>query len=192
MPRVSASVTAGLASPLHADLEFNTPEWQLAVRAATDKHVALEVFFDQWRQAEATVASGGRFSGIGGLTGTYDAIRYGTEFTVRTVGFNALLSQSFGRVSVSGGGGPGFLVLRRVSWLKYQNCRVNQPDACVNGRSSHADGSFSIQGVAGSEITITTRTPTIAVVTRFQFILPVRDPGSGHTSLLAGLRVGLR
>jgi hypothetical protein len=47
--RITVSGAGGIAFPLHGDLDFKAPEWQIAVRAAVSRHFLLEGFFDEWR-----------------------------------------------------------------------------------------------------------------------------------------------
>jgi hypothetical protein len=82
--KLSIAAGAGVVTPFHGDLDFTTPGWELSLRGAIAKHVALEGFIEQWQRRQR-----------------------GTAFKMRTVGFNALATGGSRRVTVSGGGGIG-------------------------------------------------------------------------------------
>lgn len=189
--RISASVAAGIAKPVHSDLRFTAREWQLAVRARVARYVVMEVFMDEWRHSDEQVFRNVPLTGpdgpIGSL-GRIDELRDTTVHTTDVIGWNTLLQGQIGRVSIFAGGGPSYMVLRRVSTATVTGCTAIRPSLCDGSRSSHTGSAFSVQPVGGLEVAITSR---VAAFGQFQFPMPIDDPGSGHASTTGGVRVRL-
>ena len=184
-PSVAVSAGAGMAFPLHGDFDFTAPEWQLAIRAAAAQHFVLEGFFDEWRHASEEVRLGVPLLGPTGPIGQIGRLEQRTEWSARTVGFNLLGRGSTERVSVTGGGGIGYMTLRRVSTDTVSDCVASVPGVCQNRESEFSNSSFSFQTVAGVDVFITSR---VAAYAQFQSITPSEDAGSTHLSVIGGMR----
>ena len=96
-----------------------------------------------------------------------------TNFRMRTFGFNALATGGSRRVTISGGGGIGaFAYERRAS----------------TGNVFTSEG-FTVQGVADLGVAVA---PRVQVFGRYLLVLPIRDPGFGHGTVMGGARIVLR
>jgi hypothetical protein len=185
-PSVAASAAAGMAFPLHGDFDFNAPEWQLAVRAAASRHFVLEGFFHEWRHSTERTLIGIAVQGPQGVIGHIGRFEQRTEHTTRTMGFNALARGFAGSASFTGGGGAGYTTFLRRFTETISDCESSVPGVCQNRESRFSNGSFSLQGLAGVDVAITSR---IAAFGQFQAVMPVNDFGSMHLSVTAGGRV---
>jgi hypothetical protein len=166
--RITLSGAGGIALPLHGDFDFNAPEWQLAVRATVSRHFLLEGFFDQWRKK--TQERGARFESS-------------TTYAVKTAGVNWLARGFIDRVAITGGGGFGFLVYDRRFAQSATDC---QPTSCQAFDNRFSSQSFTVQGLIGLEVPITS---FVSAVGQYQFVTPIEDVGFSHSSVTGGVRV---
>lgn len=185
-PSVALSAGAGMAFPLHGDFDFNAPEWQLAIRAAVSPHLVLEGFFDQWRHTDEEVRLGITLLGPDGVIGHAGRLEQRTEFTTRTVGFNALARGSLDRARFTGGGGIGYLTFHRRFTATVSDCESSVPTACQDTENTFSNGAFSVQGVAGVDVFVTSR---VAAFGQFQSVIPIDDPSVTHLSVSGGVRL---
>ena len=177
-PRLTVGVGAGVADPFHGDFDFTAPTWQASVRGHTARHFVVEGFLSGWQHNESE--SFGLANGTG-------RIEQETKRTIRVVGVN-FLARSTGRVSVYGGGGPGYWLHERRFTQTPSGCDPSsgQPCGTVNTFNSAA---FSVQGTAGVDAALTSR---IIAYGQYQIALPVEDVGIGHSAFTAGIRIALR
>ena len=184
--RFTLAAGAGQATPFHGDLEFKAASWEVSARGQAARHFALEGFASEWRHASEAVRFG--LPGIGG-DGSVGQLTQQTRYTVRTFGLNALPTISFGRVTLTGGGGGGVMIFSRRFEQSVSACRVAGSLACSNLVNRHASSSLTVQGVAGLDVRLA---PRLAAFADYRLVFPVDDPGSGHAALAAGVRVGIR
>jgi hypothetical protein len=169
--RITASGAAGIALPLHADLDFNAPEWQIAVRGTVSRHFLLEGFFEAWRhRAEDPRTTAARR----------------TTYTMKTVGVNWLARGFVGRAAITGGGGIGFMHYDRRFEQIVGDCQPSTPASCQIFENRFNSQSFTFQGVAGLEVPIVSR---ISAFGQYQFVAPIEDVGFSHSSVTGGVRV---
>jgi hypothetical protein len=187
-PQLAASVAAGVANPLHGDLDFNALAWQVAVRGPLSQHVLLEGFFDAWRHTTDLDFPGGLLQGPQGVIGQYGGIAQRTVYFTYTVGLNVLARGEVGRLSITGGGGPGFLSYERTFTQTFSDCQSTVPQACQTFQNRHTSRGFGVQGGVSADVALADR---VAVFGQFQLAAPVEDFGSAHVSLMGGLRVAL-
>ena len=184
--RLSASVAAGLAAPMHADLGFTAPEWQVAVRARISRHVSMEVFFDEWKRGEESTLLDVSFQGS--VVGGAQQIRSQTVYTSRLAGWNTLVHGGTRRLTIFGGGGPGFVTFTRRFTQTLTGCTASDPRACNDFSNTHRSSSFAAQLLGGAEFALSSH---LAAFGQLQVAVPFQDPGSSHTSTTAGVRVRL-
>ena len=187
-PRLSTSIAAGLAVPWHADFDFNAPEWQVAVRGTVSPRFLLEGFFDKWRHSSEGTFPGGLLQGPSGTIGSYGRVMQRTVHVTRAVGFNALFRGSIGRVSLTGGGGPGYLAYRRTFSQELTDCQASVARVCDGVENRWTSGGFSVQGLAGAEAPVWSRVSAFAQI---KITARVSDLAGSHTTASGGVRVAI-
>lgn len=191
-PRLQIGAAAGVAFPVHGDFDFEPAEWQVGLRGAVSPLVVVEGFLGRWRETIESEIPGGNLFGPSGNIGTFSGGITRRSHTVTTVGLNALIRGATGRVTITAGGGPGFWVYRRTFDQDLFDCSAPAPPICDSTGTSSSQGRFSVQGVAHVDVALTTRRPGLAAFGQVQFTTPVSAADAAHTSLLGGIRVGLR
>src|SRR5262245_19883858 len=80
-PRLPLGGAGGVSNPLHGDLQFLAPSWDVGVRGRVAPAVAIEGFMSRWRHTTESVRVGVPISGPSGLLGRVEevAIASGTE-----------------------------------------------------------------------------------------------------------------
>lgn len=187
-PKLAVSVAAGVAVPVHGDFNFNAREWQVAVRREVSPHFLVEGFFDQWRRSFDD-QFGEEFGQDPSSGLTFTSVAQQTTHVTSSVGVSALLRGSVGRLTVTGGGGPGYLLYQRKFRQDLANCQAIDPQLCQPHQNTWRSDGFSLHGVVGADIRLTDH---FSVLGQFKFTGPVRDFGSAHSSVTAGVRVGIR
>jgi hypothetical protein len=169
--RITVSGAGGIAFPLHGDLDFKAPEWQIAVRAAVSRHFLLEGFFDEWRKKSQNA----------GLS-----FESNTTYTMRTVGVNWLARGFIDRAAFTGGGGIGFMHYDRLFEQSVRGCQSPTPASCQALENRFNSQSFTFQAVAGVEVPIAS---VISAFGQYQFVAPIEDVGFSHSSVTGGVRI---
>ena len=181
---VSVGAGAGLATPFHGDLGFTAAAWQADVRVDTAKHVGFAVFFEEWRHREEDVFTGQPISGPTGLLGRAGRITARTGHRTRVLGWSLLARGTASRVTLSGGGGVSYLAYSREFRQTMSGC--TPASLCGDSGRRFDNGSFAAQLQGGADVRVATR---LAVMAQFRAIFPIEDPGGGHHSIVAGVRV---
>ena len=169
--RISLSGAGGISFPLHGDLDFNAPEWQIAVRGTVSRHFLLEGFFEEWRHKTEDVRTN---------------VTLRTTHTMKTVGANWLARGFAGRAAITGGGGIGFMHYDRRFAQSVTGCQSSAPVSCQDFENRFNSQSFTVHGVAGVDVPITS---WIAAFGQYQFVVPMEDVGFSHSSITGGVRV---
>jgi hypothetical protein len=183
-PRVSATFGAGIANPLHGDLSYIAPAWQTSIRVAVAPHLIIEGAYGEWRHTETREITNVTMQGPFGPVGQVDRISIRSEETRPSIGFNFLGAWSSGPVTVTAGGGPGVMLFRSHFTQTLEGCHGNVP--CSNTDNRHNSGAFSVQAVAGMDVTVSSR---LGVFGEFRFAVPIEDAGSGQLAAVGGVRV---
>jgi hypothetical protein len=184
--RISASIAAGIAFPLDADFDFTATEWQIAVRGTVSPRFLLEGFFDEWRHSSEETRLGGTIQGPSGVIGRYGGLSQRTVHQTRVVGVNALFRGTIGRVSVTGGGGPGYLAYSRTFSQQLTDCQGSAPRVCDPFESRFTNSDLALQGIGGVEAPVWSRVSAFGQV---KFTASISDISGSHTSATAGARV---
>jgi hypothetical protein len=183
--RVTFGAAAGIALPFHGDLDFTAPAWQGDVRIDTSRHFGFGLFFEEWRHAGEEIYPNQTITGPSGVLGHVDRVTARTVHRTYTVGWNFLGRGSAGRLTVTGGGGAGFFLHSRDYTQTMTGCEP--ASLCRDYSQTFSNGSFSAQAQAGADVAISRR---VAVMGQFRLVMPVEDAGSGHNTLVAGIRFG--
>jgi hypothetical protein len=182
---VSLGAAAGVAAPFHGDFDFTATTWQADVRVDTTRHFGFDVFFEEWRHADERVQNDVTITGPTGLIGRVARLVARTEHTTRAVGWSLLGRGGVSRLTVTGGGGIGYLTYSRRSSQVLSGC---EPLAlCRDTSSAFDNGAFAAQLQGGADVAIV---PHVAAMGQFRAVFPIEDPGAGHSTLMAGLRIG--
>lgn len=184
--RITIGAAAGVAVPFHGDFDINAPAWQADVRIDTTRHFGFGFFIEEWRHADEDVYNNQTITGQSGALGRVDRITIRTVHRAYTLGWSALARGRLGRVAASAGGGLGFFVLTRDFSQTMTGCEPTS--LCRDTSSGYSNGSFAVHAQAGADIAMSAR---LSLMGQFRLVFPVQDPGSGHNSLMAGIRVGL-
>lgn len=187
-PRLSIAGGAGVALPLHADLDFTPSEWQVSFRGRFSRHFALEGFLSDWRHDATRVLINQSIEGPTGFLGRVGRIEETTSHDVRVVGVNALATGSRGRVTIAGGGGIGILLFDRRFRQTSTGCNAGTTALCGTFENTFTNDSETVQGVVDIDVAVTRR---LSGFGRYQVVLPLRDIGFGHGSVAGGVRLTL-
>ena len=186
-PKLSASVAAGVALPVHGDIGFNGREWQVTVRREVSPHFVVEGFFDQWRRSFDDTFAATPFDDRGGVR--FTGVAQHTNHVNNSIGVSALLQGTVGRLTVTGGGGPGWMEYRRKFRQELSGCESAAAQVCQPSNNTWRSSDVSLHGVLSADVRLTTQ---FSAFGRFKFTGPVSDFGSSHGSITAGVRVGIR
>ena len=185
-PKLAISAAAGLSNPLHGDFDFTAPEWQISLRTAVSDHFLLEGFLDEWRHTTDEVFENQTLFDPNGIIGRAGRVTTRTVHATKVVGFNALARATVDRVTLTAGGGPGFWLYDRRYSQTVTDCQSSLPTSCRDSANRFSNSSFSVQGVAGLEVAITSR---LAAFGQFQFMAPTVDLAGGHVTVGGGVRL---
>jgi hypothetical protein len=188
-PRFTVSFGAGMADPFHGDLEFNAASWDAAARGAASRHVLVEGFFNEWRHTAESVRVDLPIQGPTGVIGRIGRLSQRTQHTMQSVGVNVLPTMSRGRLTISAGGGGGFVLLQRHFTQMVSDCQSTGAGGCSSLDNRHTSSSLSVQGVVGVDVAITRR---VLAFGQYRIVVPVDDAGSGHGAAVGGVRVVIR
>jgi hypothetical protein len=181
---VSLGVAAGVAIPLHGDFDFTAAAWQLDVRFNIARHLASTVFFEQWQHTDEDVLTNQPGTGPTVSSGHIDLVTVRTVNRTRAAGWSVLAKGASGRVTFSGGGGVSYLLYSRDFSETFSGC--TSANLCSDFSDEFDNSAFAAQVQAGVDVALARH---IAVMGHFRLLVPVEDPGSGHHTILGGLRV---
>ena len=180
---VSLGAAAGLATPLHGDFDFTATAWQADVRFDTARYFGFGVFFEEWRHSEEDIFTDQIISGPNGPLGRAARTTVRTDHRTRALGWNLLARGTASRVTVSGGGGVSYLLYSRDFRQTMSGCEP--ASLCSDFGQEFDNGSFAAQLQGGVDVGITAH---VAVMGQFRAIFPIEDPGSGHHTIVGGVR----
>lgn len=188
-PRETVSVSAGggIADPWHGDLQFQAAAWNAGLRVATSDHVRIEFTVEEWRHSSGSVIEHVTFQGPNGPAGTVDRLTQNTRYVTRTLGLHILASGTSGAVTVSAGGGPGYMQLQHDFTQTLEGC--HDVASCSSFTNRFSNGSFAVHAVATLDVAVASR---VGAFGQYQIAVPTSDAGSGHGAFLAGVRIRLR
>ena len=188
-PRFTVGAGGGLSNPLHGDFNFVAPSWDVAVRGRANDYLTVEVFVAQWRHTTKSDYFDIPIQSPAGVMGRIGRISQASTRTEWTTGFSLLPTFSNGRVTVTAGGGGGFMLLAHRFTQTLSDCTSTSSTGCRDQETSHGSGAFTVQGVSGLDVLVA---PHVIAFAQSRFVVPVNDPGYGHSAFIAGVRVGIR
>jgi hypothetical protein len=181
---VSVGAAAGLATPLHGDLDFTATAWEADVRFETARYFGFGVFFEEWRHTEEDVFTDQTISGPNGPLGRAERITARTDHRTRALGWNLIARGTASRVTISGGGGVSYLLYSRDFRQTMSGCEP--ASLCRDSGQEFDNSSFAAQLQGGVDVGVA---PHVAVMGQFRAIFPIEDPGGGHHTIMGGVRV---
>jgi hypothetical protein len=188
-PRLTVGVGAGTSDPLHGDFNYLAPSWDAALRGRPSEHITVEVFLSEWRHSESSESRNIPLQNATGVIGTIGLLSQRSVRQQWSMGVNVLPTFSRGRVTVMGGGGGGVMLLAHRFKQALSDCVSSAPVSCSDYSTTHGAGSLTVQLAGGVDVTLTHR---LAAFAQSRFVVPIEDPGAGHTAFTAGVRLTLR
>jgi hypothetical protein len=180
---------AGISNPLHGDFDFQAASWEVAARGRPADHLTIEGFASGWRHTTETVTTGLPLEGPGGRIGTIGELAERT--TDQTLAFGASLLPTFdaGRATIVAGGGANVMTFQHRFEQSLSDCVATTPVNCGSFANAHSASDIGAHVVAGVDVRLAAR---LIAFGQFRLLVPMRDPGSGHTAVVGGLRLALR
>jgi hypothetical protein len=148
------------------------------------RHFGISVFYEEWRHTDEDVLADQTIIGPSGVLGRADRIVLATEHRTRVAGWSFLGDGTVGRVTLNGGGGISYLLYSRGFSQTMSGC--SPATLCQDGRRQFDSGSFAAQLQGGVDVAIVRH---IAAMGQFRVIVPIDDPGGGHSTVMGGLRL---
>lgn len=182
-------VGAGVAFPFHSDFSFRAFEWVASIRFPQEKHLLVEIAIDQWRHKTTHVVSDITLRDATGVIGHTDEIRTEDATTVTVIGVNALVTGTRGRMRVSAGGGAGVIRFADRYEVDVTGCTSPAPQHCQEYTRRDSRYDLSVQATADVELALRRR---LSAFGRFNLVVPVEGPFTGHFGFVAGVRMGLK
>ena len=186
-PRFTIGAAGGVSNPLHGDLQFLAPSWDVSVRGQVAPALSVEGFVSRWRHTSESVRIGVAISGPSGLLGRADEVTIESGTAVSMVGFSFLPTFSRGRVTIAGGGGPALMIFRSDYAQRFSGC--TPVGSCSDYENHRSNGTFAVQFAGSVDVRLASRVTTFG---QFRAGIPTEDPGSGHVAATVGLRLVLR
>jgi hypothetical protein len=186
-PRFTIGGAVGVSNPLHGDLQFLAPSWDVSVRGRVAPAVSIEGFMSRWRHTTESVRTGVPISGPSGLLGRVEEVAIASGTEVSMLGFTFLPTFSRGRVTIAGGGGPALMIFHSDYTQRFSGC--TPVSLCSDYENHRSNGTFAVQFVGSVDVRLASRLTTFVQV---RAGIPTEDPGSGHVAATVGLRLVLR
>ena len=186
-PRMSIGGAGGVSNPLHGDLQFVAPSWEVSVRGQVAPALSIEGFMSRWRHTNESVRIGVPISGPTGLLGRVDEVSIESGTAVSMVGFSFLPTLSRGRVTIAGGGGPALMIFRSDYTQRFNGC--TPVSLCSDYENHRSNGTFAVQFAGSVDVRLASHVTTFG---QFRAGMPTEDPGSGHYAVSAGFRFVIR
>ena len=185
-PRLTIGASAGISNPLHGDLQFLAPAWDVSVRGQTAPHLIIEAFGSQWRRSERKVYGGFPLTGPNGTVGRVAEVTTDQQTRVDVFGFSFLPAFTAGRVTVAGGGGPALMVFRNDFVQRLSGCEATNPNLCVDHETHRTSNQFAVALVGTVDVRLARY---LTVFGEVRSAVPTEDPGSGHITATGGIRL---
>jgi hypothetical protein len=179
---VSVGAAAGVAAPLHGDFDFTAGSWQVDLQLDMSRFFVSSIFLEQWQHSNEEVLTDGTIFGPDGRVGRAERITMRTRQRARAAGWS-VLARSSGRISVGGGGGLSYVLFSRDFSQSLTGCVPSS--LCTDSSHGFKSSAFAAQVQAGLDVEVTRH---LAMMGQFRLLVPVEDPGSGHHTVVAGMR----
>ena len=186
-PRVSIGGAGGVSNPLHGDIQYLAPSWDVSVRGQVAPALSIEGFMSRWRHSSESVRIGVPINGPAGLLGRVEEVKIESNTEVSMVGFTFLPTFSRGRITIAGGGGPALMIFRSDHAQRFTGCTA--VSVCGDYESHRSNGTFAVQFAGSVDVRLASRVTTFG---QFRAGIPAEDPGSGQFAVSGGFRFVIR
>jgi len=187
---IDVSAGIGSAGGIGCDCYGSAPMYTESVRFDVSRHFAVETEFGRLGGSanDYTSPPGGFTNNAGAVVGQYQsALTHTADWT--WAGAVSFLGHSTGRVSVFGGGGPGYAASHSDYITTFTGCSApSQPQLCAGASYPRDHDGLTLHAVAGVEARATERVGGFVSFTA----QAAYTAGPTHARALAGVRVRLR
>jgi hypothetical protein len=184
--RFAVGAGTGL-SMFHGDLDFNAAGWEVAARGTPARHLTVEAFGSTWRHSSESVQIGLPVQGPEGFIGTVGRLSQHTRHQTHAFGVSLMPTFSTGRVTVTAGGGASVMFFQRRFDQQFEDC-VPSSMTCGSFSNAHTASDLGVHAVASVDVRLASH---VVAFGQYRVIVPLRDPGSGHGAVVAGMRLAV-
>jgi hypothetical protein len=188
-PQFTVGGGAGMSDPFHGDFDFRAAGWEIAARGRPGPYLTIEGFASGWRHSTETRRLGVPLENPAGRVGTVGERSQRTVRQTQAFGASLLPTFSAGRATVVIGGGANVMFFQHRFEQQLSNCSSTTPVTCGNFSNARTASDLGVHALAGIDVVVASR---VTAFGQYRVLAPVRDPGSGHAALLAGVRLVLR
>jgi len=180
---------AGISHPFHGDFDFQARSWEVAGRGRAAEHLTIEGFASAWRHSTETVRTGLPLEGPTGRIGTIGEVAQRTTDQTLAFGLSLLPTVQAGRATVTLGGGANVMFFQHRFDQELSDCVATAPVNCGSFANARTVSDLGAHLLAGVDVRLTGR---LMAFGQFRVLVPARDPGSGHSAVIGGLRLAMR
>ena len=188
-PRFTVGGGAGMSDPFHGDFDFRAVGWEVASRGRPGPYLTIEGFASGWRHSTETRRLGVPLENSTSRIGTVGELSQRTVRQTQAFGASLLPTFSAGRATAVIGGGANVMFFQHRFDQQLSNCSSTTAVTCGSFSNARTSSDLGVHALAGIDVVVA---PRVTVFGQYRLLAPVRDPGSGHAALLAGVRLGLR
>ena len=188
-PRFTVGGGAGMSDPFHGDFDFRAVGWEVAARGRPGTYLSIEGFASGWRHSAETRRLDVPLQNPTGPIGTIGELSQRTVEQTQAFGASLLPTFSAGRATVVIGGGANVMFFQHRFDQQLSNCNSTTPVTCGSFSTARTTSDLGVHAVAGIDVVVA---PRLTAFGQYRLLAPIRDPGSGHAALLAGVRLVLR
>ena len=188
-PRFTIGGGAGVTYPFHGDFDFHAAGWEVVARGTPAAHLTVEAFASTWRHTTETKRIGLPLQGPSGVIGTVGELSQQTRDQIQAFGVSLLPTFSAGRATFVVGGGANVMFFQHRFEQELRDCVATTAITCGRFSNAHTSSDLGAHAVAGIDVRVMAR---LTAFGQYRILVPVRDPGSGHAAVLAGVRIAVR
>ena len=186
-PKLTIGGAGGVSDPLHGDLQYVAPSWDVSVRGQVAPYLMIEGFLSRWRHSSDRVLTDSPLTGPTGPLGRIGEVTIESGESVTMAGFTFLPTVSRGRFTVAGGGGPAAMIFRSDYAQRFSEC--DSVTACSNSDVHYSNSTFGVHLAASVDVRLASWLTSFG---QFRAGIPTQDPGSGHVAVSGGFRFVIR
>jgi hypothetical protein len=158
-------------------------------RGTPAAHLTVEAFASTWRHTTETKRIGLPLQGPSGVIGTVGELSQQTRDQIQAFGVSLLPTFSAGRATFVVGGGANVMFFQHRFEQELRDCVATTAITCGRFSNARTSSDLGAHAVAGFDVRVMAR---LTAFGQYRILVPVRDPGSGHAAVLAGVRIALR
>ncbi len=187
-PSWTVNVGAGVANPLHGDLDFLAGTWTAGVRVPLSSRVLVDASVSQWHRTLTDVRTNVPLLGPAGPIGLVDRLTQETRHRATGIAVS-LLASGGDAVRVTAGGGAGVYTYHRRFRQTLEGCVAPNPLTCQGADTTFSSGRAGLQAIAE----VASGRGRLRPFGQFRFDVPdLGDAGSASLSVFGGVQIVLR